>query len=189
MLYYKTSIRVHESMFNLFTDSDDALGWDDYMRKGAVFFISTNGGKDSQCMYIDLCKKIPHEQIVLVHADLGIVEWAGVQEHIRNKTRHELHVVQAKKTFLDMVEMRYKKRPDVPSWPSASYRQCTSDLKRGPIEKFIRHYMKARGLTMAVNCMGLGASESAARAKKRGVHDQQISIQSRAYSSELAADT
>jgi DNA sulfur modification protein DndC len=51
-------------------------------------------------------------------------------------------------------------------WPSAAYRQCTSDLKRGPIFKFIRNDLKARGATIAINCMGLRAEESNARAKR-----------------------
>jgi 3'-phosphoadenosine 5'-phosphosulfate sulfotransferase (PAPS reductase)/FAD synthetase len=36
-----------------------------------------------------------------------------------------------KRTYLEMVEQRGM-------FPSPQYRQCTSDLKRGPIEKFIR---------------------------------------------------
>ena len=58
-----------------------------------------------------------------------------------------------------MVENRGK-------WPSAAYRQCTSDLKRGPIFKFIRNDLKKRNATIAINCMGLRAEESNARAKK-----------------------
>jgi 3'-phosphoadenosine 5'-phosphosulfate sulfotransferase (PAPS reductase)/FAD synthetase len=64
-----------------------------------------------------------------------------------------------------MVEHRFDVRPDAPSWPSAANRQCTSDLKRGPIEREIRRYMKAKGLTKIVNCMGLRAEESHSRAK------------------------
>jgi hypothetical protein len=36
-----------------------------------------------------------------------------------------------KRTYLEMVEQRR-------IFPSAQFRQCTSDLKRGPIDKFIR---------------------------------------------------
>jgi 3'-phosphoadenosine 5'-phosphosulfate sulfotransferase (PAPS reductase)/FAD synthetase len=53
-------------------------------------------------------------------------------------------------------------------WPSPKHRQCTSDLKRGPIERTIRHYLKLQpehgGLV--VNCMGIRADESADRAKR-----------------------
>jgi hypothetical protein len=51
-------------------------------------------------------------------------------------------------------------------WPSVSCRQCTSDLKRGPIMKFIRHDLKARGAKIAVNCTGIRAEESPARSRK-----------------------
>ncbi|GAE32427.1 phosphoadenosine phosphosulfate reductase domain-containing protein [Alkalihalobacillus hemicellulosilyticus] len=126
---------------------------------GAIFYVSHSGGKDSQAMYGLLKKVLPSEQIVLVHSDLGKVEWNGVQDHIKKYSDHKLNVVRAKKTFLEMVERRGK-------WPSAAYRQCTSDLKRGPIFKFIRNDLKERGGTVAVNVMGLRAQESTARAKK-----------------------
>ncbi|UPK45922.1 phosphoadenosine phosphosulfate reductase family protein [Paenibacillus pabuli] len=127
--------------------------------KGAIFYASHSGGKDSQDMYNEVSKYIPPDQIVVVHADLGEVEWVGVQDHIRSVIQHPLNIVGAKKTFLGMVEQRGM-------WPSAAYRQCTSDLKRGPIFKFIRNDLKARGTSIAVNCMGIRAEESTARAKK-----------------------
>jgi len=138
---------------------------------GAIFYCSHSGGKDSQAMYALLSRIIPAEQLVVVHSDLGEVEWTGTQEHIRNTIGHELNVVHAQwkdgrpKTLLNMVEQRFQDRPEVPSWPSSAHRQCTSDLKRGPIYKFIRNDMKARGATLAVNCMGLRAEESTARSK------------------------
>lgn len=134
--------------------------------RDAIFYVSHSGGKDSQAMYAELWSVVPRDQIVVVHADLGEVEWEGVQDHIRDNIQHELNVVRAGKTFLDMVRQRHEKRPDVPCWPSAKHRQCTSDLKRNPIYKFIRNDMKQRGATLAVNCTGLRAAESSARAKK-----------------------
>ncbi|MFC5449059.1 phosphoadenosine phosphosulfate reductase family protein [Paenibacillus aestuarii] len=127
--------------------------------QGAIFYISHSAGKDSQAMYAVLKNIVPHDQIVVVHADLGDVEWPGVQDHIKKYTEHEVHIVKANKTFLQMVEDRGK-------WPSASYRQCTSDLKRGPIFKFIRNDLKRRKATIAVNCVGIRAQESASRGKK-----------------------
>lgn len=126
---------------------------------GAIFYISHSGGKDSQAMYALLNQIIPSDQIVVVHSDLGEVEWEGVQEHIKENTDHFVNIVRANKTFLEMVEKRGM-------FPSAAYRQCTSDLKRAPIFKFIRNDLKARNATIAVNCMGLRAQESSARAKK-----------------------
>ena len=133
------------------------------IRQGAIFYVSHSGGKDSQAMYARIRRRVPHERIVVVHADLGEIEWHGVQDHIRTTIAHELNVVRAKKTFFDMVRHRAATRPDVPSFPDAGRRQCTSDLKRGPIQKFIRRDMNARGATLGVNCMGLRAEESASR--------------------------
>ena len=134
--------------------------------KRILYFISHSGGKDSQAMYSYLLERLPFNQIVLIHADLGRIEWKGVQDHIRNTVQHPLNVVRANKTFIDMVRQRAHSRPDVPSWPSRSIRQCTSDLKRNPIEKFIRHYMKTHGYLHAINIMGLRAEESPERAKR-----------------------
>ena len=133
---------------------------------GALVFISHSGGKDSQAMYAHLKGLVPADQIVVVHANLGEVEWSGVMGHIRDTISHELNVVRAGKTLLEMVEHRFNTKPEVPSWPSPKHRQCTSDLKRGPIQKFIRHEMKRRGATLAINAMGLRAEESSARAKR-----------------------
>ena len=131
-----------------------------------IYYVSHSGGKDSQAMYAHVCSIVPHDQVVVVHADLGEVEWRGIHEHIRDNIDHELHVVRAGKTLFDMVRQRHEKRPDAPCWPSSATRQCTSDLKRGPIEKFIRNDMRARGVTQAVNVMGLRAEESPARKKR-----------------------
>ena len=138
----------------------------DLIERGAIFYVSHSGGKDSQAMYAELFSIVPKDQIVVVHADLGEIEWTGVQDHIHANIQHELNVVESHKTFFDMVRRRRATRDDVPSWPSSDHRQCTSDLKRDPIYKFIRNDMKQRGSVLAVNCMGLRASESPARAKK-----------------------
>src|SRR5690606_11876509 len=103
------------------------------------FYISHSGGKDSQAMYIEVCKVVPVEQIVVVHADLGRVEWQGVWKHIVTTIdRHPLNAVRAGKDLLGMVKARGM-------WPSAKHRQCTSDLKRGPIFKFIRNNLLRKG--------------------------------------------
>jgi 3'-phosphoadenosine 5'-phosphosulfate sulfotransferase (PAPS reductase)/FAD synthetase len=67
----------------------------------------------------------------------------------------ELTVVRnPKRTCLEMVEQRGM-------FPSAQYRQCTSDLKRGPIEKFIRSLPHK----VIVNCMGIRSEESNPRSR------------------------
>ena len=139
---------------------------DELIEAGAIFYVSHSGGKDSQAMYAVLRQRIPPAQMVVIHADLGRVEWTGVKEHIEANIDHPLHVVRANKGLLDMVRHRFQTKPNVPSWPSSATRQCTSDLKRNPIQKFIRNDMKARRATLAVNCVGLRAEESPARSKR-----------------------
>lgn len=126
---------------------------------GAVFYCSHSGGKDSQVMYAYLSRHIPHDQLVVLHADLGKVEWEGTQDHIKATISHELHVVSAGKTLFDMARHRRM-------FPAPKYRQCTSDLKTGPSYKFIRNDLKARGKTIAVNCLGFRKEESPNRFKK-----------------------
>lgn len=134
----------------------------------ALFVINHSGGKDSQAMYLHLTRelKIPFELIRVIHSHLGIMEWDGIKKHIRTTTDHTPIIVESKKSFFDMVRHRHNVRPDSPSFPSAKYRQCTSDLKRDPINKGIRKICNEEGYLIVVSCMGLRAEESAARAKK-----------------------
>lgn len=135
---------------------------------GALFVVNHSGGKDSQAMLIEMARTIPAAQMVVVHASLGEVEWSGALEMARDHAAAlglPFIVARAEKSFLDMVERRYATRPDVPSFPSATTRQCTSDLKRGPIEREVRRYAKATGRRIVVNCTGIRAAESAQRAK------------------------
>jgi DNA sulfur modification protein DndC len=126
----------------------------------ALYVVNHSGGKDSQAMFLKLRDLIPKENLVVIHAHLPEVEWDGTIEHIQNTIGDaDLHVVQAGKTFFEMVEHRQM-------WPSPSYRQCTSDLKRGPINKKIIELCNERGYTKVVNCMGLRAAESATRSRK-----------------------
>jgi 3'-phosphoadenosine 5'-phosphosulfate sulfotransferase (PAPS reductase)/FAD synthetase len=105
---------------------------------GALFVVNHGAGKDSQAMAICLAKLVPRRQLLVIHADLGEVEWPGNGQHIR-ETIDGLPLIvcrNERKTFFDMVRRRGK-------WPSAGQRQCTSDLKRGPIEREIRRFLKA----------------------------------------------
>jgi len=148
--------------FNLLPDKIKHL-----IEDGAIFYCSHSGGKDSQAMSNFLREIIPAEQLCYVHANLGEVEWDGVISHIKNTIDGLLNIVQGKNTLLQQVEKRFQTRPNVPSWPSPRYRQCTSDLKTGPIMKFIRNDLKARGKSTGVNCVGIRAEESSKRAQKQ----------------------
>ncbi len=127
----------------------------DLIARGATFFVNHSGGKDSQAMYLMIRKHVPASQIVLLHADLGEVEWDGAVGHIKNTTHGEpLHVCRSRRGLLQMIAERGM-------FPSPSQRQCTSDLKRGPLERTIRQL----GVKLVVNCMGMRAQESSGRSK------------------------
>lgn len=133
--------------------------------RNALFVVNHSGGKDSQAMYLKIRALVPADQIVIVHADLGAVEWAGAVDHIKATTRGEpLYVCRSRRDLLQMIDERGM-------FPSPKNRQCTSDLKRGPIERTIRGLCavrKAAGMTnwgLVVNCMGMRAQESSGRAK------------------------
>lgn len=131
----------------------------DLIAKGALFIINDSAGKDSQAMKIKLMELIPHNQLLIIHANLPGVEWEGNLDHIRRYSGNlPVHEVVGTKTFFEMVEHRGM-------FPSPKNRQCTSDLKRAPIQKFINNYNKEKGF-IVVNCMGLRAQESSGRAKK-----------------------
>lgn len=131
----------------------------DLISRGALFVVNHSAGKDSQAMFLHLQTLVPAKQLVVVHAHLGGIEWEGTIPHIY-KTVGEtpVHVTMAKTDFWKMVERRGY-------WPSPKYRQCTSDLKRTPIEREIRAILKTRELSLVVNCQGLRAEESPRRAK------------------------
>lgn len=140
------------------------------VKLNSLFVINHSGGKDSQAMMIKLLEFVPSKQILVIHASLGFMEWPGALELAQKQAANAgvpFVVAKAKKSFLDMVLKRFSERPEVPSFPSPKYRQCTSDLKRGPITREIRRYAKANGFDRIVNCVGLRAEESSNRAKQQ----------------------
>ncbi|WP_084332738.1 phosphoadenosine phosphosulfate reductase domain-containing protein [Marinobacterium jannaschii] len=138
--------------------------------EGALFVSNHSGGKDSQAMLIKLLDLVPASQLIVAHASLGEMEWPGALELAEDQAEVAglpFIVAKANKTLFEMVKRRFQSRPEVPSWPSASTRQCTSDLKRDPIRREVRRYAKAHGFTKIVNCLGLRAQESPGRAKRQ----------------------
>lgn len=140
---------------------------------GALVVINHSGGKDSQAMTLvveELVRlgQIKRSQVVAVHAELPGVDWPGLESHIRDTCAFPLHLVRAGKTFFEMVERRHAKDANRPCWPSPQFRQCTSDLKRGPIDTWTRRYLKAHPEHngAVVHLIGVRAQESAQRAKQ-----------------------
>lgn len=139
---------------------------DRYINGGGLFVLNDSGGKDSQAMRIIVRSLLPAMSLVVIHAPLGEIEWPGALEHAQAGAKRDglkFITAPATKTFLEMVEHRHATKPSVPCWPSKSCRQCTSDLKRGPIEREIRREAKARGLNFIVNCVGYRWQESTDR--------------------------
>ena len=135
------------------------------IRAGALVAISHSGGKDSQAMTILLSRLVPRDQLIVVHAALGEVEWPGTVLHIENTIPPGVPLIMAPvtsgKTLLEQVEERGM-------WPSSSARWCTSGAKRGPIERELRRYLKAhpRFEGRLVNALGLRRDESRDRARR-----------------------
>ncbi len=125
-----------------------------------VLVINFSGGKDSSAMLSYLCEKYPHYKKYVVFADTGwehkgAIDWCN---EIVKRFGMDIFVVRnPNKDFFGMV--RHRKM-----FPSPGQRQCTSDLKRGPIQTWIRRNCRER---LIVNCLGIRAEESPARAKKR----------------------
>lgn len=143
--------------------------------RGAIFYVSHSGGKDSQAMYAAVLKVVPFNQIRVIHADLGDIEHAGVISHIFNNIHGTMIIAKAFNkagTAVDLFDMVRARRAsldaqgrfDAPAFPSSAARFCTSDLKTGPIWREIRQ----AGNELVVNCVGIRAEESKSRAKKVG---------------------
>ncbi len=130
---------------------------------GALLAVSHSGGKDSQAMMIRLrTLLVPPDQLVVVHALLGCVEWPGTLVHIRATIGEApLILARAKEDLLAMVRRRG-------FWPTPAIRNCTSDKERGPIKRELRRYLKAnpRFGGRIISCMGLRADESRDRARR-----------------------
>lgn len=138
-----------------------------------VIVVNSSAGKDSQCM-LDVVAEEARElgvldRLVVVHADLGRVEWQGTRELAEEQARRYgvpfIAVKRPQGDLLDHVRSRGK-------WPASNARYCTSDHKRGQVGRVLtRLAAEARKATgkaqpRILNCLGLRAQESPARAKK-----------------------
>ena len=145
--------------------------------EGALFAVNHSDGKDSQAMLTKLRGLIPPHQILVVHADLGRLEDTGSWEHVQKLSSGLKTIVcRAEKDLLQMVRRRRaallrptakypNARAHVSPWPDSTFRQCTSDLKRGPSTKATKRYADDHGFHIIVDALGLRAEESSKRAK------------------------
>jgi 3'-phosphoadenosine 5'-phosphosulfate sulfotransferase (PAPS reductase)/FAD synthetase len=164
------------SLFDLVAEPSPkkALGLtDDQMLSYDFIVVSSSAGKDSQAMLdyvVERCRALDIlDRVIVVHADLGIVEWQGTKELAEEQASfYGLPFVAvsrigtisdgykgkdtvkalydkgaARGDLLDQVEKRAQQLAAVGSdatpWPGRTGRWCTSDFKRGPI---LKHFTK-----------------------------------------------
>jgi 3'-phosphoadenosine 5'-phosphosulfate sulfotransferase (PAPS reductase)/FAD synthetase len=139
--------------------------------------VNSSAGKDSQAM-LDYVAAHAAEadalpRVVVVHCDLGRVEWPGTRELAEEQARHYgvrfevVSRVHKQGDLLRQIEQRGM-------FPDSQNRYCTSDQKRGQVMTLLtRLTNEFRGAKFSplrcriLNCLGLRADESPARAKKQ----------------------
>lgn len=178
-----------------------------------LIIINSSAGKDSQAMLAFLVwladrQGVDRSRLLVVHADLGRVEWQGTRELAQEQAHAyglRFAVVQRAEDLLDQVVTRRRNldaeavaldadaeelraagwerfadlaatlaqaKRDTPAWPSSTARYCTSDQKTSQVVKLMTELVRewyAAGHTRPMrilNCLGIRAAESSARAKK-----------------------
>ena len=91
---------------------DIAIPFDcrDMIEDGALVAISSSGGKDSQAMTILLSRVVPREQLLIIHAPLGELEWPDTVRHIESTIPSGVPLILARtasgNSLLDKIEER-----------------------------------------------------------------------------------
>lgn len=140
------------------------------LRDYDIILVNSSGGKDSQTMLRKVARlaavQAVSDRITVVHADLGRVEWGGVRDLAEEQADHygfRFEVISRPQgDLLDHIEQRGK-------FPSSAARYCTSDHKRGQVDKVMTKLVKELDLdrpARILNCLGFRAEESPARAKR-----------------------
>lgn len=118
------------------------------LHMGAALAVSISGGKDSQAMLLALAHL--HRQhgwpgpIYAVHANLGRAEWPQSLSHCeRIATTAGVALVTVRRPQGDLIEEMRQRMENLrgtgkPPWPDSQNRYCTSDQKRGQIDKVLR---------------------------------------------------
>ena len=130
--------------------------------------VNSSAGKDSQAM-LDLVAEMATaegvlDRLVVVHCDLGRVEWPGTRELAETQARHyglRFEVVSRPQgDLLDHIESRGM-------FPDANNRYCTGQHKTQQVYKLMTALKDEAALDRPVrilNCLGLRAQESKKRA-------------------------
>lgn len=149
-------------------DSPDLASYD-------VIEISSSGGKDSQAMLFHVAGMLRERGIsdrgVVVHADLGRVEWQGAREVAEAQARLAgLRFVARARPQGDLLEHIER----LGKWPMPTQRFCTADHKRGQILTVLTALADEARIAReaapgchtpirVLNCVGLRAEESPGR--------------------------
>lgn len=135
--------------------------------------VNSSAGKDSQAMLDVVVERARKEgilgRVLVVHCDLGRVEWPGTRELAEEHARHyglRFEVVSRPQgDLLQHIRERGK-------FPGPATRFCTSDHKTSQVRKLFTQLTREAGVTRKkghiriLTCLGLRADESAERAKK-----------------------
>jgi 3'-phosphoadenosine 5'-phosphosulfate sulfotransferase (PAPS reductase)/FAD synthetase len=157
--------------------------------------VSTSGGKDSVVTLWRVVRMAIEQgvldRVVVVHADLGRVEWEGTQEIAKAQADHfgvpfvvvsrigdicekTSNIYRKGEAYGDMLDYAIRRG----EWYSMGCRYCTSEFKRAPINKFYtrltNEWRAAKGLNPAglkggpcriLDVQGLRSQESPRRDK------------------------
>jgi 3'-phosphoadenosine 5'-phosphosulfate sulfotransferase (PAPS reductase)/FAD synthetase len=133
--------------------------------------VNSSAGKDSQAQ-LDYLVELATERgcrdkLVVVHCDLGRVEWEGTKELAERQAAHyglRFEVVRNENwaDLLERIEARGK-------FPGRATRYCTSEFKTGQVRKLATRLVRESGLrgrrqVRILNCLGIRAQESPKRA-------------------------
>lgn len=156
-----------------------------------AIMVSSSAGKDSQAM-LDYVVKLAdaagvRDRLLVVHADLGRVEWLGTKELAAEHAAHYglpfhvvakaefggdlLNYVEARTAKLRAEDKRDKKGAPARAWPMVGMCNGTSDFKTAQIAKLAtklaRQLKNQLGrVPRILDCVGLAKHESAGRDKR-----------------------
>lgn len=130
------------------------------IKEADALFVSHSGGKDSQALLAVLVRYGLKDKIVIIHSDLGDMEWEEMHHWIeQNSFGIPVNVTRADENFDEMVRRLNR-------IPSNKHQFCTDNLKIKPIDEWIHNYMNKHGMKVGVNVTGIRGEESEKRAKK-----------------------
>ena len=160
----------------------------DLIHAGSPVAIGVSGGKDSGALALALSEYLdsrghPKEKRVLVHADLGLIEWPESLEWCEKLSeRLSIPLVVVRRQAGGMIERWEKRWTDnferylsarclrvILPWSTAAMRFCTSELKTDVICSALKKRFPGETI---ISATGIRAEESSARAKAPISKDQ-----------------